>query len=188
MDENKRCRVTCENQPARRRGSNKFAADSSLEEDGFERAVPPRRESLRGAAPGKHRRLGPEPVSASAFRAAVSDWQRPEEPSQERDRWFESGSLHRRVSNKPFRRWASMEPRTPQRAFRRSRTDGSNPVPSSKESATNLTGKIEPALARNRRFESVSLRHLPTQKENLAGGVAGDAPHVTAKFRAQHSA
>ena len=67
-------------------------------------------------------------------------------------------------------------------------TDGSNPSPSSKESATNLTGKIEPALARNRRFESVSLRHLPTQKENLAGGVAGDAPHVTAKFRAQHSA
>ena len=97
MDENKRCRVTCENQPARRRGSNKFAADSSLEEDGFERAVPPRRESLRGAAPGKHRRLGPEPVSASAFRAAVSDWQRPEEPSQERDRWFESGSLQQRV-------------------------------------------------------------------------------------------
>jgi hypothetical protein len=37
-------------------------------------------------------------------------------------------------------------------------TDGSNPVPSSKESATNLTGKIEPALARNRRFESSSLR------------------------------
>jgi len=137
VDENKRCRVTCENQPARRRGSNKFAADSSLEEDGFERAVPPRRESLRGAAPGKHRRLGPEPVSASAFRAAVSDWQRPEEPSQERDRWFESGSLHRRVSNKPFRRWASMEPRTPQRAFRRSRTDGSNPVPSSGESVAN---------------------------------------------------
>src|SRR6516164_7878459 len=64
----------------------------------------------------------------------------------------------------------------------------SNPLSSSKESATNLTGKIEPALARNRRFESVSLRHLPTQKENLAGGVAGDAPHVTAKFRAQHSA
>jgi len=72
--------------------------------------------------------------------------------------------------------------------FHKSGTDGSNPVPSSKESATNLTGKIEPALARNRRFESVSLRHLPTQKENLAGGVAGDAPHVTAKFRAQHSA
>ena len=67
-------------------------------------------------------------------------------------------------------------------------TRGSSPSPSSKESATNLTGKNEPALARNRRFESVSLRHLPTQKENLAGGVAGDAPHVTAKFRAQHSA
>ena len=31
------------------------------------------------AAPGKHRRLGPEPVSGSAFRAAISDWQRPEE-------------------------------------------------------------------------------------------------------------
>jgi len=62
-------------------------------------------------------------------------------------------------------------------------TRGSSPSPSSKESATNLTGKNEPALARNRRFESVSLRHLPTQKENLAGGVAGDAPHVTAKFR-----
>jgi hypothetical protein len=33
-------------------------------------------------------------------------------------------------------------------------TEGSNPSPSSKESATNLTGKIEPPLARNRRFES----------------------------------
>jgi len=43
-------------------------------------AVPPRRERLWGATPGKHRRLGPEPVSGSAFRAAVSDWQRPEEP------------------------------------------------------------------------------------------------------------
>jgi hypothetical protein len=28
----------------------------------------------------RHRRLGPESVSGSAFRAAVSDWQRPEEP------------------------------------------------------------------------------------------------------------
>jgi hypothetical protein len=58
----------------------KFARDSPLEEDGFELAVPPRRERLWGATPGKHRRLGPEPVSGSAFRAAVSDWQRPEEP------------------------------------------------------------------------------------------------------------
>jgi hypothetical protein len=40
----------------------------------------PRRERLWRATPGKHRRLGPEPVSGSAFRAAVSDWQRPEEP------------------------------------------------------------------------------------------------------------
>ena len=37
-------------------------------------------------------------------------------------------------------------------------TDGSNPASSSKGSATNLTGKIEPALVRNRRFESSSLR------------------------------
>jgi len=42
--------------------------------------------------------------------------------------------------------------------FHKSGTDGSNPVPSSKESATKLTGKIEPALARNRRFESSSLQ------------------------------
>ena len=54
--------------------------DSLLEEDGFELAVPPRRERLWAATPGKHRRLGPEPVSGSAFHAAVSDWQRPEEP------------------------------------------------------------------------------------------------------------
>src|SRR4029077_9139170 len=54
--------------------------DSPVEEDGFELAVPPRRERLWAATPGKHRRLGPEPVSGSAFRAAVSDWQRPEEP------------------------------------------------------------------------------------------------------------
>jgi hypothetical protein len=58
----------------------RFAIDSSLEEDGFELAVPPRRERLWAATPGKHCRFGPEPVSGSAFRAAVSDWQRPEEP------------------------------------------------------------------------------------------------------------
>jgi hypothetical protein len=57
-------------------------------------AVPPRRERLWGATPGKRCRLGPEPVSGSAFRAAVSDWKR---LSQERDRWFESGSLQQRV-------------------------------------------------------------------------------------------
>jgi hypothetical protein len=28
---------------------------------------------------------------------------------QQRDRWFESGSLQRRVSNELYRRWASME-------------------------------------------------------------------------------
>jgi hypothetical protein len=58
----------------------KFVADPLLEEDGFELAVPPRRERLWAATPGKHCRFGPEPVSGSAFRAAVSNWQRPEEP------------------------------------------------------------------------------------------------------------
>jgi hypothetical protein len=58
----------------------RFAPVSPLEEDGFELAVPPRRERLRAATPGKHCRFGPEPVSGSAFRAAVSDWQYPEEP------------------------------------------------------------------------------------------------------------
>ena len=57
-----------------------FVADSLLEEDGFELAVPPRRERLWAATPGKHCRFGPEPVGGSAFRAAVSDWQRPDEP------------------------------------------------------------------------------------------------------------
>jgi hypothetical protein len=33
-----------------------------------------------GYSSRKHCRFGPEPVSGSAFRAAVSDWQRPEEP------------------------------------------------------------------------------------------------------------
>ena len=42
--------------------------DWSLEEDGFELAVQPRSERLWGTTPGKHRRLGPEPVSGSAFR------------------------------------------------------------------------------------------------------------------------
>ena len=56
------------------------SSDSPLEDDGFELTVPPRRERLWAATPGKHCRFGPEPVSGSAFRAAVSDWQRPEEP------------------------------------------------------------------------------------------------------------
>src|SRR5215472_6044769 len=43
-------------------------------------AVPPRRERLWGATPGKHCRLGPEPINGSTFRGALSDWQRPEEP------------------------------------------------------------------------------------------------------------
>jgi hypothetical protein len=55
-------------------------ADSPLEEDGFGLAVPPRRERLWAATPGKHCRFGPEPVSGYAFRVAVSDWRRPEGP------------------------------------------------------------------------------------------------------------
>jgi hypothetical protein len=48
------------------------------------------------------------------------------------------------------------------------RTESSNPFPSSKESATNLTGKIEPALARNRRFESSSLqRRVACEPDSL---------------------
>ena len=51
------------------------------------------------ATPGKHCRFGPEPVSGSAFRAAVSPIGSAQKSlSQERDRWFESGSLQRRVS------------------------------------------------------------------------------------------
>jgi hypothetical protein len=61
-------------------GAGTQALDSPLEEDGFELAVPSRRERLWAATPGKHCRFGPEPVSGSAFRAAVYDWQRPEEP------------------------------------------------------------------------------------------------------------
>ena len=71
--------------------------DSPAEEDGFELAVPPRRERLWAATPGKHCRFGPEPLSRSAFHAAVSDWQAEKSLSQERYRWFESGSLQRGV-------------------------------------------------------------------------------------------
>ena len=71
--------------------------DSPAEEDGFELAVPPRRERLGAATPGKHCRFGPEPLSRSAFHAAVSDWQAEKSLSQERYRWFESGSLQRGV-------------------------------------------------------------------------------------------
>jgi hypothetical protein len=45
--------------------------DSPLEEDGFELAVPPRRERLWAATPGKHCRFGPEPVSGSASAAST---------------------------------------------------------------------------------------------------------------------
>ena len=80
------------------RSGRSLVADSALEEDGFELSVLPRRESLCGATPGKHRRLGPEPVGGSAFSCRRLRLATPRrEPSQERDRWFESGSLQRRV-------------------------------------------------------------------------------------------
>jgi hypothetical protein len=40
---------------------------------------------------------------------------------QQRDRWFESGSLQRRVSNELYRRWAAMEPGRAQTGCRWSR-------------------------------------------------------------------
>src|SRR6516165_1184183 len=77
--------------------------DSPLEEAGFELSVPPRRESLCGATPGKHRRLGPEPVGGSAFSCRRLRLATPRrEPSQERDRWFESVFLQRRVRCEPI--------------------------------------------------------------------------------------
>src|SRR6516225_4462687 len=80
--------------------------DSPLEEDGFELAVPPRTESLCGATPGKHRRLGPEPVGGSAFSCRRLRSATPRrEPSQERDRWFKSGSLQQRVGRTPRGSW-----------------------------------------------------------------------------------
>jgi hypothetical protein len=57
-----------------------FAASPLEEAVRSELAVPPRRENLWGATPDKHCCLGPEPVSGCTFRAAVSDWQRTEEP------------------------------------------------------------------------------------------------------------
>ena len=47
------------------------------------------------ASPSIWDRFGREPVSGSAFHNAVSDWQARKSLSQERDRWFESGSLQR---------------------------------------------------------------------------------------------
>ena len=72
--------------------------DCLLEEDGFELAVPPRRERLWGATPGKHCRLRPEPVSGSALRAAVSDWQHPDEP-------FAGAGPMVRIALSPLRTW-----------------------------------------------------------------------------------
>src|SRR5215468_10052600 len=58
-----------------------FAADSPLEEDGFELAVPPRiGKGCRQPRQASIAVFGPELVSGSAFCAAVSDCNRPEEP------------------------------------------------------------------------------------------------------------
>jgi len=57
---------------------NRKFVDSPLEELGFELAVPLRTERLWAATQALPSRT--EPVSGPAFRAAVSDWQRPEAP------------------------------------------------------------------------------------------------------------
>src|SRR6516225_935260 len=57
----------------------------------------------RGPA-ADHRRLARRPVlndPQSAYRSGISRRQQPRDLSQERDRWFESGSLQRRVRNEP---------------------------------------------------------------------------------------
>jgi hypothetical protein len=54
--------------------------DSLAEEAGFEPSVAREVKGYGEPLTGKHWCLGPEPVSGSAVRAAVSDWQRPEEP------------------------------------------------------------------------------------------------------------
>ena len=77
-------------------------ADSSLEEDGIELSVPPRRERLWDN-PDKHCYIGPLAC-----------------------RWLHQSCRRLRLA-------------MPRRAFRRSGTDGSNPVPSSGESAANQT-------------------------------------------------
>jgi hypothetical protein len=74
-------------------------------------AAPPRSCSGRSI-------FGPEPVSGSAFRAAVSDRQRPKELSQERDRWFESRSLQRRVCKPSVPQRRSLSLRTAQMPHR----------------------------------------------------------------------
>ena len=55
-------------------------------------------------------------------------------------------------------------------------TGGSNPAPFRKESATNLTGKIEPARARNRRFESSSLQRRVDCKRSR--GASSELKHL----------
>jgi hypothetical protein len=58
-------------------------------------------------------------------------------------------------------------------------TKSSNPVPSSKELATTLTGKIEPALARNRRFESSSLQRRVSELLSLSTSAGRTPPNRT---------
>src|SRR6516165_7280251 len=119
-----------------------FVAGSALEEAGFELAVPPRRERLWGTTPGKHRRLGPGPVRGSAFRIAVSNWQRPEEPfagaGPVRIR-FPPAESHVQNSSAPAPSNASGRRGRPTELTGDRGTDGSNPSPSSGGSGANLT-------------------------------------------------
>src|SRR3984893_8326004 len=107
-----------------------FAPDSPLEGTGFEPSVPLPRSSSIGAVRAEiigrstdvFRRDREFDVSALQGRLSTSSqsqcstdpgliagtWHRP--LFLTRDRWFESGSLQRRVSNELYRRWAAMEP------------------------------------------------------------------------------
>jgi hypothetical protein len=96
-----------------------------------------------GSHSGKHCRFGPEPAGGSAFRAAVPDWQRPEE------------------------------------AFRRSGTDGSNPVPSCGESYKPDPHDRSPAP------DARARRGIPVWRENnrIAGSAGRSSTPSCSKTR-----
>ena len=77
------CHCAAASAHCRQTGLRRLGTDGSQTPRGGRRIRtrgPSAKERLWGATPGKHCRLGPEPVSGAAFRAAISDWQRPEEP------------------------------------------------------------------------------------------------------------
>src|SRR6266404_5213167 len=79
----------------------RFAQDSPLEGTGFEPSVPPRTERPWGA-PKSILAISDLTLGGSTDRADVPIGNAQQSLLQQRDRWFESGSLHGRVSNEPF--------------------------------------------------------------------------------------